>query len=392
MTNTSPSTMRTPAVDIIRGAVMILMALDHVRVYSGISAGGATVAVFLTRWVTHFCAPAFIFLAGTSLFLSVKETKPTLALSRQLVVRGAWLVILELTVLRLAWTFNFGWGDNLLAGVLWAIGWSMVLMAAVIHLPRIAIGAFGILVIVGHNLVGGWVLINNPWQNPYHWLARIFYTGGWFEIGNDGPALAILYSIVPWIGVMAAGYAFGRVLTLEPQRRDRICQAIGLSAIALFILLRATSLYGDPFSWLDHHPRLPALLAFLNAQKYPASLQFLLMTLGPTIALIPTLDRLRGRFADIVSVFGRVPMFFYLLHIPLIHLTALAIAAVRTPDAIGWLFDDHPLLRSPVPDGYTYGFPLLYATWIAVTVALYFPCRWYADARPPLPKWWRNLI
>jgi uncharacterized membrane protein len=389
---TGTSFRRVASVDIVRGVVMILMALDHVRVYSGIPAGGPSPEIFFTRWVTHFCAPAFLFLAGTSIFLSTRGARPTAGLSRQLLIRGAWLVLLELTFMRLAWTFNFGYADSLLAGIIWAIGWCMILMAALIHLPRIAIAAFGILIIAGHNFVGAFVLTNNPWENPYHWLVRIVYAGGWFNLRSQGPELDVLYSIVPWIGVMAAGYAFGSILTMEPGRRDRACYLIGFSAIALFILLRSTNLYGDPRSWPGDFPRHPAWISFLHTQKYPASFQFLLMTLGPTIAVMPLLEKARGKLTEILAVFGRVPMFFYLLHIPLIHLTALAIAAFRTPESIGWLFENHPLLQSPVPEGYRYSVGLLYVVWIGVSVALFFPCRWYAGIRPGLPKWWRNLL
>ena len=383
---------RSSSVDILRGAVLLLMALDHVRVYSGIPASGSSPEVFFTRWVTHFCAPAFLFLAGVSLFLANRGAGATAALSKRLLVRGAWLVVLELTVIRFAWTFNFAYGDNLLAGIIWAIGWCMILMAAVVHLPRAVIAGFGLLVIVGHNAIGMLFLQHNPWEHSYHWLYRIVYAGGWFNLRPGGPELDVLYSIVPWVGVMAAGFAFGPILESEPSRRDRLCYRLGLSAMALFVLLRLTNLYGDPFAWPEDYPRLPAWLAFFQAQKYPASLQFLLMTLGPTIALIPWLERARGRFAEGIAVFGRVPMFFYLLHIPFIHLVAVAIAAVRTPESVGWLFESHPLVRPPAPDGYRYGLGLLYAVWIGVTTALYFPCRWYAGIRPGIPRRWRNLV
>lgn len=379
------SPRRIVSVDLIRGAVMVLMALDHVRVYAGVPAGGTTVALFFTRWITHFCAPAFVFLAGTSLALS-GATRPG-----RLALRGLWLVLLELTVLRLAWTFNFNWDESLFAGVIWAIGICMVLMAAIVRLPRIAVAAFGLIVLFGHDLVGGMVLVDNPWQNPYPWFTRIVYAGGGFEIGEGGPALLVLYSIVPWVGVMAAGFGFASILALEPGRRDRWCHAIGLGAVALFVLLRTTGIYGDPFGRSDFTGH-PGWLAFLNTTKYPASLQFLLMTLGPVIALIPTLERVRGRRAEPLALLGRVPMFFYLLHIPLIHAVAVAIAALRTPEAVSWLLLDHPLPGVPVPDGYRWSLPLLYTVWIGVTLVLFVPCRWYASVRPRLPAWARSLV
>ena len=383
---------RVQSVDLIRGIVLVLMALDHVRVYSGVSAGGASAAVFFTRWVTHFCAPAFLFLAGTSIYLSNLRAPADARPSRQLVIRGLWLILLELTFIRFAWTFNFGHGENLLAGVIWAIGWSMILMAGLIRLPRPAILAFALLILVGHNLVGELFVQESPWQSHYHWLFRVIYAGGWIELGETGPELDVLYSIVPWVGVMAAGYWFGPILLAEAKPRDRLCLLTGLAMIAAFVVLRVTSLYGDPRSWPEDYDWLPAWLAFFSPQKYPASLQFLLMTLGPMLVAVPMFERAAGRVSDTLRAIGRVPMFFYLLHIPLIHLLAVGIAAVRTPEALPWLFEDHPLLAPPAPDGYVYGLGLLYATWLAVVLLLVIPCRRYAALRPKLPKRLRDLI
>jgi uncharacterized membrane protein len=269
---------------------MILMAIDHVRVYSGLPAGGPTPGIFFTRWITHFCAPAFIFLAGTSAFFYGRRHADV---SRFLLLRGLWLVLLELTVIRLAWTFNLDFAHYLLAGVIWAIGWCMVLMAGLVRLPVSLVGGFGVAVMAMHNAV-------MPRVAPFlpDALRKILYTS-FFE-GPIGP-LIVLYSIIPWIGVMAAGYAFGKIVTLEPGRRDRLCYAIGLGATALFLLLRGFNLYGDPRPWTSNSG-MPAILAFLNTTKYPASLSFLLMTLGPTIALIPLLERTRGVIARWVTV------------------------------------------------------------------------------------------
>src|SRR5207248_641035 len=296
---------RIPSIDLIRGAVMVLMAIDHVRVYSGLPAGGPTAGIFFTRWVTHFVAPGFIFLAGTSAFFYGRRHTD---LSRFLFVRGVWLVLLELTVIRVAWTFNLDFAHYLLAGVIWVIGWCMILMAALVRLRVRTIAIIGLAIIALHNALMPPLINAVPSMGE---LWKILYIG-FFNGPVSGSPLIVLYSIIPWIGVMAAGYAFGTVLTLEPARRNRICVRIGVSAIALFLVLRGINLYGDPRPWSATTP-LPAPLSFLNTTKYPASLSFLLMTLGPTIALIPLLDRARGRIVHWLTVFGRVPFFYYVL-------------------------------------------------------------------------------
>jgi uncharacterized membrane protein len=345
-----------------------------VRVYAGVPAGGPTPGVFFTRWITHFCAPAFVFLAGASVFLH-RERAGTDGLARWLVARGALLIALELTLVRLAWTFNLGFDRYLLAGVLWMIGWCLILMVPLVRLPARALAAFGIAVIAGHHLVARLpeATVDGALAGRLGWLFRILYFGG--PVGEH-PTLWVLYSLVPWIGVMAAGCAFGRALRWTPERRDRACLAIGAAAVALFVLLRGLELYGD-WPWRGNQA-LPHWLSFFNATKYPASLQFLLMTLGPLIAALPLLERATGPLARGLATFGRVPFGFYLLHVPLIHLLALAVAAVRTPAAVGWLFHDHPMRPGPVPDGYVWSLGLLYLVTALVVVLLYAPCAWLA--------------
>jgi len=296
------------------------------------------------------------------------------------------LVLLELTVIRVAWTFNFDFANYLLAGVIWVIGWCMILMAALVKLRPRTIGIIGVAIIVLHNAVMG-PLIN---ALPLGELWKILYIG-FFDGPVAGTPLIVLYSIIPWIGVMAAGYAFGSVLAMEPARRNRICLRLGLGATALFLVLRGFNLYGDPRPW-SATPPVPAWLSFLNTTKYPASLSFLLMTLGPTIALIPLLDRARGRLAQWVSVFGRVPFFYYLLHIPLIHVLALIVSKIRLGEVSPWLFKNHPMGAPDVPDGYTWSLGLLYLVWAIAVVLLYFPSRWYADLKARRPDWWLKYL
>jgi uncharacterized membrane protein len=386
-----PATARIASVDLIRGAVMVLMAIDHVRVYSGLPPGGPTPGIFFTRWITHFCAPAFVFLAGTSAcFYGRKHAD----LSRFLLIRGAWLVLLELTVLRVGWTFNLDFAHYNMAGVIWVIGWCMILLAGLVKLPLAAVGTIGVAIIAGHNL------IPMP-QGDVGALWKILYVSFWagpIELGSDGPNLMVLYSIIPWIGVMAAGYAFGQVLALEPARRNRLCLRIGLGATALFLVLRGLDLYGDPSPWRaagqggDDGPPMPALLAFLNTSKYPASLDFLLMTLGPTIALIPLLERARGALVRWTTVFGRVPFFYYVLHIPLIHVLALVVSRVRLGEVSPWLFANHPMGNPPPPDGYAWSLGLLYLVFAVAIGLLYVPCRWFAAVKARRTDWWLRYL
>jgi len=386
---------RIHSIDVARGVAMVLMAIDHVRVYSGVPPGGPRPGVFFTRWITNFVAPAFAFLAGTSAYLLGQRLNDRRALARYLVTRGLILVLLELTVIRVAWTFNFDFGQYLLAGVIWMLGWCMVLLAALIWLPIPVIGGFGVAVIALHNLMDflspatGEALQGSSLS----WLWQILYFGGPIQLGQNGPTLMVLYSIVPWVGVMAAGYAFGAVMTLEPARRNRICVMLGASAIALFLVLRAIDVYGDPRHWHVTEPtQVPTFFRFINTNKYPASLQFLLMTLGPVILLLPLADRARGKIGEFVATFGRVPMFYYLLHIPAIHFAAVLVSIVREGKVEPWLFANHPMMAPEQPEGYMWSLALLYAVFIVVIVGLYFPCRWYARRKATNPAPWMRYI
>jgi uncharacterized membrane protein len=408
---------RVQSIDIVRGAVMLLMAIDHVRVYSGLPAGGPTPAIFLTRWITHFVAPAFIFLAGTSAFLHGRKLADTNSLARFLVTRGLWLVLLELTVLRLAWTFNFDFSHYLLAGVIWVIGWCMVLLAGLVFLPVRALAVFGLVIVLGHNNLDRFLpsLYAMLQTSHWSWLWQILYFGGPIQIGEHGPTLFVLYSIVPWVGVMALGYAFGRVMVTNELSRRRICLMLGTACIVAFLVLRGFNLYGDPRPWAapahpasvqsqtsgapasaaaaspapqqaapvtpPRRPQAPAWISFLNTTKYPASLLFLLMTLGPLLLILPLLDNAQGRVAGVLKIFGHVPFFYYMLHIPLIHFAAVIVSLLRTGSVAPWLFMNHPVMNPPSPPGYVWSLGLLYLIWLIVVVVLYLPCRWFADLK-----------
>jgi uncharacterized membrane protein len=370
---------------------MVLMAIDHVRVYSGVPAGGPTAGIFFTRWVTHFCAPAFVFLAGTSAYLYGLRSQAASpgdkgALARYLVTRGLLLVLLELTVIRASWTFGLDYSQFILAGVIWMLGWCMVLLAALVSLPTRAIGIIGLSIILFQNVFEP---LGRMLPESWRWLWEFIYPIGVdVTIGQHGPSVAVLYTIVPWIGVMAAGYAFGAIMVREPADRRRLCLRIGLSATALFVVAAGLGvLLGSPPADAP-----PALFRFLNQRKYPASPLFLLMTLGPTIALLPVAERMRGWLADALATFGRVPMFYYLLHIPTIHAAALVVSLVREGGVNPWLFANHPMLPPPPPPGYTWGLPLLYLVFVIVVAILYFPCRWFARVKAQRATGWVRYI
>lgn len=381
------------SLDIIRGIVMVLMALDHVRVFAAVPAGGAPPSVFLTRWVTNFCVPAFVFLAGTGAFLHGEKLGNKRALSRFLLVRGALLVFLEMTVSRFGWTFNFDFYNYTEANVLWAIGWCMILLAGLIHLPFKGVALFGIAVIVLQHVLD--LLPNSTRDSLYgsslSGLWQVVYGLGEFRFFGSGPMLVVLYTIVPWIGVIAIGYAFGRVMQFDTARRHKWCYRIGLGATAIFVVVVIVSGIAGPKD-ADNPSGVMSILRLINPRKYPASLLFLMMTLGPTIASIPLFENARGRIAGWLALFGRVPLFYYLLHIPFIHLVAVVISMVRTPDATSWLFLNHPLRIPPAPDGYRWSLPMLYAVTAGVVIALYFPCRWFSKLKASRRDSWLSYF
>jgi uncharacterized membrane protein len=382
------SAARLVSIDVVRGVVMVLMAIDHVRVYSGLPAGGPTAGIFFTRWITHFCAPAFVFFAGTGAFLHGR-TRTRADLSRYLLVRGAWLVLLELTVIRLAWTFNFDYADYLLAGVIWMLGICMILMAGLVRFSTRTVAIFGLMVIFLQQIVALPALaMSAALRRSIGWIWQFLYFGGGIRVGPHGPQIAVLYSIVPWIGVMAAGYAFGAILIRDSAARRRACFRIGLSATALFLVAGGLAIYLQPAP----DDARPVLFRLLGQQKYPASQAFLLMTLGPTIAVLPLAEKAKGALSNMLAVFGRVPLFYYLLHIPTIHAAAIVVSLVRTGRVDPWLFGNHPMAPPPVPDGYTWSLPLLYLVFATVIALLYVPCRWYARTKAGRPHSWMQYV
>jgi len=324
--------------------------------------------VFFTRWITHFCAPGFVFLAGTAAFLYGRKVADPRELSRYLLTRGLLLVALELTAVRLSWTFTPASLAAPLAGVIWMLGWCMVLMSLLVRLPIAAIAIFGLATILAQDVFGFFAGALPP---GLAWVGRFVYTGGEVVVGSV--TISILYSIVPWIGVMAAGYAFGVILLREPDARRRACLRIGLASTIAFLVVAGALVASNA------NTATPKLLQVLNQRKYPASQLYLLMTLGPPIALLPLAEKARGRLARVLEDFGRVPMFYYLLHIPLIHALALIAWTARDGRAHSEWFVTAPYVS--IEPGARWGLPLLYLVFAIAVVMLYVPCRWFADVK-----------
>lgn len=386
--------VRIGSIDLMRGIVMIIMAIDHVRdfwnptPYDPADLGKTSAALFLTRWITHFCAPTFMFLAGTSAWLWARNSGATRGqLQRFLVSRGLWLVFLELTVISFSWRFDF---NGIILQVIWALGWCMVLLAGLLWLPRRLIAAFGLLLVFGHNAFDG-IRFQDlaAYGQGWAWLWAAVHELHVAPVGGSGFLVALGYPLVPWCGVMALGYCFGELLELPPRRRDRWMRLLGAAAIALFLALRLSNLYGESQLW-QQSPRgiLYSALGLLNVSKYPPSLLYLLMTLGPVLLLLPWLERQRGAWVAPVSVFGRVPFFFYLLHLPLIHLGATIAAELAYGVRAGPAF-----LIASLPPGYEPSLLRLYLVWAIVILALYPLCKWYAGYKSRhRDYWWLSYL
>jgi uncharacterized membrane protein len=368
---------RIVSIDVLRGLVMALMALDHTRDF--FSTGDfnprdvTEPALFLTRWVTHLCAPTFIFLAGLSAYLYGRN-RSVGEVSRFLVTRGLWLVLIDITLIRFGWRFEFD-PLRMQAGIIFVIGASMIALAALIWLPRWAIAALALIMIAGHNLLDG---VRPEQLGAAGWAWHLLHQPGTVRLGG-GVSLFVLYPLIPWIGVMAAGYALGPVMQLAPEARQRFLFRLGAAITLGFVLLRASNLYGDPAAWAVQGTWLSTLLSFLNCEKYPPSLLYLMMTLGPALMLLAALEHARGRVAEVLVVFGRVPFFFYVVHIYLIH--ALAIAT---------LFAMSGTSTAAPPVGF--GLPGVYLAWLVVLCLLYPLCRWFAGLKRRRSDWWLSYL
>jgi uncharacterized membrane protein len=378
----------------LRGSVILLMALDHVRdffsnaFYHPLDLAQTSTALFFTRWITHICAPVFILLAGIGAFLYGSQGRTKAEVSRYLLVRGFFLIVVEFTLVHFGWFFNLKY-PFILAQVIWAIGWSMVALAGLVFLPIKVIGLIGIVMIAGHNLLDG-LRIDGSGAWGALWI--VLHQGGPVELGS-GRQLFILYPLIPWIGVMASGYAMGPLLLRPPQERRRWLLGLGLTLTLAFIILRWVNLYGDPRPWAGQANLLLTFLSFINTEKYPPSLLFLLMTLGPALMLLAAFDRLQepGPLARPLIVFGRVPLFFYVLHLALIHLVAVIFSSIRYGQA-AWLFGTDWMFKFGLPDGYGYELPFVYLIWLGVLIVLYPACFWFGTVKQRRKEFWLSYL
>jgi uncharacterized membrane protein len=379
---------RIQSIDILRGAVMIIMAIDHVRAYTGLPAGSLDASIFLGRWITHYCAPSFAFFAGTSAFLYFQKSGDRGDLIRFLVTRGLLLVVLEMTIIRFFWTFNFNYSDYMLAGVIWMLGWCMILLALFVRLRPGTIGIIGILIIcfqqVFHyvpELFPSFMQdsARSIWGFFYPSISKNFILTGKSGLENIY-GISILYVLIPWIGVMMAGYAFGEVLLRKSEVVRRICLRIGITAIALYIVAgSAIILIGQ-----SSNDATPFIFKLLGQQKYPPSQLYLLMTLGPVIALIPWAQKMQGWVAYALKIIGRVPMFYYILHLLIIHLSAFVTNLALSGSIHQEWYVTAPLVGVSEQDRWP--LPLMYLVWSFDIVVLYFACKWYADYKSSHPE------
>ncbi|HKE60521.1 MAG TPA: heparan-alpha-glucosaminide N-acetyltransferase domain-containing protein [Pyrinomonadaceae bacterium] len=402
----SPSTSRIDSIDLLRGIVMVVMMLDHTRdfvhnaafQFDPLDVTRTNVALFFTRWITHYCAPTFVFLAGTGAFLyGRRKTKGEL--SRFLITRGLWLIVLEFTLVRLGAFFNVSPALLGMLQVIWAIGVSMILLAGLVHLPLKLTLWFGLLMIALHNLldpirVAGFQGPNSPAPGIGAKLFIILHQQGAFPIaGFPSPFLLVLYPLIPWVGVMAVGYAFGTLYQLDAFRRRRLLLWIGSGAIALFILLRAVDLYGEPLKWTHQPNPFFTFLSFLNTTKYPPSLLFLLMTLGPSILALYLFESMGtgGAVRNFFVTFGRVPLFFYLLQWPTAHAISLLLHyAFGKPTK--WLFQTPIEWFTAPPQGTGFNLLVVYLAWIAGVLLLYPLCKWFAGVKQRRRDWWLSYL
>jgi len=389
----APPRPRLHSIDALRGLVICLMALDHARdffhasayAYDPLDAAQTTPAVYLTRWITHLCAPAFLLLAGVSVWLQHHRGKSLGRLSRFLLMRGLWLITLEVTVISFGWAFSIPYLIYL--QVIWAIGCSMIALAALIWLPRAAILAISLVIIAGHNLLDGFRPTGSAHLGQ---LWALLHNGGRWP-NTDAALLLITYPLLVWIAVMVLGYAIAPVF-LSP-RCDQILTASGVLLLVFFFGLRALNLYGDPHPWTSGATQAQTVMHFFNVQKYPPSLLFLSVTLGILFLLVPLFDHWRGRFTDILCVFGSVPLFAYVVHIYLLH-AANVVLLLLTRKSTAGAFDQ---IRNAffLPEklvGSSFSLPVVYVVWLAALALLYPLCRWWTTVKSRKHSWWLSYL
>lgn len=388
---------RIHSVDLLRGIVMIIMLLDHTREYVNADAflfsptdlSKTSVALFFTRWITHFCAPTFVFLSGLSIYLQKMRGKTGPELTRFLLTRGLWLIVMEFTIVRFAIFFDVDYSLLGIAEVIWIFGVSMIVMAALVRMPVWVSGALGLVLIFGHNLLDK--LGPAPSMGGGGSIGQILWTflhqPGFVPLGPT--KLFVAYPLIPWIGVMAAGYALGRMYEWDSDRRRKALVTIGATATVLFVIVRLINVYGDPSPWAAQPRPGFTFLSFLNTTKYPVSLLFLLMTLGPALLALGMTDRTDGTgLASRVAItFGRVPLFYFVLQMLVAHLAGVILGYFAGFD-VGFWFTNYPFSETvKAPDGFGFSLATTYAAWIVGLILLYPLCLWYGDLKRRSGHW-----
>ena len=399
VTGTSTSRQRIDSIDALRGTIMIIMALDHVRdmIHRGAMSSSptnlatTTPVLFLTRWVTHICAPVFMFTAGLGVYLWWKRGRTKGQLSRYLATRGLWLIFLELTVMRLAYNFDFAKSYPILLIILWALGACMILMSVLVWLPMRVLAVLSVATIALHNLLDGIQASSFGAAAP---LWNVIHQAGAFPIG--GALVIVPYPLLPWVAVMALGFSFGPFFQMEADKRRRYLLWIGVAMTLAFLVVRGINVYGDPAPWSTQRSATFTVLSFLNTTKYPPSLAFLLMTLGPALIMLSLFDRMSFKFSNPVIVFGRVPLFYFVTHFYLAHIASVVLALAKYGSAArGFIFHPVPSMGGPVklfPPDFGFDLWVAYAVWAVIVVGLYPVCRWFAGVKARRRDWWLSYL
>ncbi|MEP6614278.1 MAG: heparan-alpha-glucosaminide N-acetyltransferase domain-containing protein [Mucilaginibacter sp.] len=382
---------RIHSIDIVRGLIMIIMTLDHSRDFlhipgpSPVNMQTTTVILFFTRWITHFCAPTFVFLSGVSAYLAgQRRTKKELSIF--LLKRGVWLILSDLLIISLLFTFDLGY-HMLILEVLWATGFGMIILALLLRAPMKVIAAVALIIIFGHNLLD---YIQLPKDGAVGGLTTMFLSAlGAFIPLSAGRAIIVLYAVLPWTGALLLGYTFGALYKTgyDAKKRQRILRLSGISAIILFVVLRLINHYGDPSHWAVQRNAAHTLLSFLNATKQSPSLLFFLMTLGPVMLLLSFTEKAGSRFAEFCRVYGNVPYFYFIVHLSLLRVINIVLALIA---GLPLKSDGSPIVWQVQG----FGRPLweVYLFWIGVVTLLYYPCRWYGNYKRMHGQWWLSYV
>ena len=388
---------RIQSIDLLRGIVMIIMALDHVRDYfhydhfiehDPLDFATTTPVLFLTRWFTHFCAPIFVFLSGTGIFLYGDRRNTKREVSFFLLTRGLWLMLVEILIITPLWDFRV---THVFVGlqVIWAIGLSMVVMSALIFLPYRVLLTLGLLIVFGHNLMDNFTMQGEHFSS---FLWAVMHQFHIFEI-NQNMKIGLIYPFLPWLGVMILGYCLGKLYLLNANRvyRKKVLQYLGIAAVLLFVLLRWFNLYGDLHQWSSQKTSIFTILDYVNTTKYPPSLLYILMTIVPALLILSFLEKASGSLTQKINVFGKVPFFYYVLHLLIAHSLAWVAFFVTGHSWNDLAFDfSSPDGSLPLRSGYSLG--VVYGAWAVAIFILYYPCRWYSNYKATHKHWWLSYI